>query len=391
MLFCLALTAFELLAYLASDMVMPAMLQVTHDLSAGRHHVPVALHAFLFGGVAFQWLLGPLSDRFGRRPLLLAGTLLFASACVATAASQHIGGFNLLRFIQGTALGFIVVVSYPALQETFAERDAVRLMALFANIALLSPLAGPLAGTLLLRVLSWRELFVALGVVGALVTLGLWRWMPETAPVAPQPLRARAVLAHYATLLRHRDLVYGSLALGLLPLPLIAWIGLSPLLIRDLGYGELAYGLWQLPVFGAVMAGNLVLNRLAVRLDLSRLLRIALYPVTAGLLLASAVVLLPTLPVLVAGLGVHAFGVGLGNATLYRLTLYSTGEVTGSVAALLGMLSTAMLVGGAALLTWAGVGDSPIRFGVGVGLASLLAAPLFWRVLRRGRVAPAVA
>jgi MFS transporter, DHA1 family, multidrug/chloramphenicol efflux transport protein len=391
MLFCLALTAFELLAYLASDMVMPAMLQVTHDLSAARHHVPVALQAFLFGGIAFQWLLGPLSDRYGRRPLLLAGTLVFTAACLATAASQQIGVFNLLRFVQGTALGFIVVVSYPALQETFAERDAVRLMALFANIALLSPLAGPLAGTLLLRVLSWRELFVALGVVGLLVTLGLWRWMPETARAA-RPLRAGAVLAHYAALLRQRELVYGSLALGLLPLPLIAWIGLSPLLIRDLGYDELAYGLWQLPVFGAVIAGNLVLNRLVVRLDLSRLLRLALYPAAAGLLLLGvAVPLAPTLPVLVVALSVHAFGVGLGNATLYRLTLYSAGDATGSVAALLGMLSTAMLAGGGALLAWAGAGDGPARFALGVCLASLPAGPLLWRLLRRSHAARAAA
>ena len=165
-MFCLALTAFELLAYLASDMVMPATLRVTHDFSAARHHVPGALYAFLLGGIAFQWLLGPLSNRFGARPLLLAGTLVFSAACLATAASQHIAGFNLLRFVQGASLGFIIVVSYPALQETFAERDAVRRMALFANVALLSPLAGPLAGTLPLRVLSWREQFVALGSAG---------------------------------------------------------------------------------------------------------------------------------------------------------------------------------------------------------------------------------
>jgi DHA1 family multidrug/chloramphenicol efflux transport protein-like MFS transporter len=384
-LFCLALTAFELLAYLASDMVMPAMLQVTHDLSAARHHVPGALYAFLLGGIAFQWLLGPLSDRFGRRPLLLAGTLVFSAACLATAACQHIAGFNLLRFVQGTALGFIVVVSYPALQETFAERDAVRLMALFANIALLSPLAGPLAGTLLLRVLSWREQFVALGMAGALITLALWRWMPETARAAPAPgsLRARTMLANYAALLRQHDLVYGSLALGLLPLPLIAWIGLSPLLIRDLGQDGLAYGLWQLPVFGAVIAGNLALNRLAARLDLPRLLRVALYPTAAGVLLLLVVApLSPTLPALVAALSVYAFGVGLGNATLYRLTLYSTGDATGSVAALLGMLSTAMLAAGGSVLTWAGGGDSPARFAVCAGLIPLLGAPLLRRVLR---------
>ncbi|KVW63344.1 hypothetical protein [Burkholderia ubonensis] len=180
----------------------------------------------------------------------------------------------------------------------------------------------------------------------------------------------------------------GSLALGLLPL--IAWIGLSPLLIRDLGQDGLAYGLWQLPVFGAVIAGNLALNRLAVRLDLPRLLRIALYPTAAGLLLLLAVVLLsPTLPALVAALSIYAFGVGLGNATLYRLTLYSPGDATGSAAALLGMLSTAMLAGGGAVLTWAGAGESPARFAIGAGLPPLLGGPLLWRVLRRPRPAPA--
>ncbi|WP_156443946.1 MFS transporter [Burkholderia savannae] len=101
-LFCLALTTFELLAHLASDMVMPTMLQVTHDLSAARHHAPVALHAFLFGDIAFQWPRGPLSDRIGCWPLLLTGTLVFAAACLAAVASRHIGGFNLLRFVKGT-------------------------------------------------------------------------------------------------------------------------------------------------------------------------------------------------------------------------------------------------------------------------------------------------
>ncbi|WP_156440068.1 hypothetical protein [Burkholderia savannae] len=290
------------------------------------------------------------------------------------------------------------MVSYPALQETFAERDAVRLMALFADIALQSPLAGPLAGTLLLRALSWRELFVAIGAVGALVTLGLWRCMPETARAAPppRPPRAWAVLAHYATQPRHRDSVYGSLTLGLLPLPPIVWIGLPPRLIRDPGYGGLAYGLWQLSVFGAVIAGNLALNRLTVRPDVSRLLRIALYPATAGLLLLGAVVPLShTLPLLRAGLSVHPFGVGLGNATPYRLTLYSTDEATGSVAAPLGMPSVAMPAAGGAALAWVRAGDSPTRFGISVSLVSLLvsllAAPLLWRVLRQARPAPTVA
>ncbi|WP_434631049.1 MFS transporter [Chromobacterium sp. CV08] len=392
LLFCLLLTAFELLTYLASDMVMPAMLRVTADFAADSRHVPTALNAFLLGGIAFQWLIGPLSDRFGRRPLLLAGTLIFALACLAAAGSQHIAWFNLLRFVQGIALGFIVVVSYPALQETFAESDAVRLMALLANIALLSPLVGPLLGSLLLEALSWRELFAALAAATALVALGLWRWMPETMG-APTPLRLRVALANYLALLRHRDFVCGSLALGLLTLPLIAWIGLSPLLlIRHLGYSGLEYGLWQLPVFAAMIAGNLLLNRLAGRMELSRLLRLALWPMAGGLSLAGlAAPLQPSLPALVACLAVYAFGLGLGNATLYRLTLYSSDNAKGSVAAMLGMLSTAMLGGGSAVLALLDAGDSPARFAAGISLASLLAVPPLWLLLRRPLPAPVAA
>ncbi|WGS46874.1 MFS transporter [Burkholderia sp. JSH-S8] len=393
LLFCLLLSIFELLAYLASDMVMPAMLQVTHDLSASNRHVPIALNAFLLGGIAFQWLIGPLSDRFGRRPLLITGTLIFALACLATGISWHIGWFNLLRFIQGISLGFIVVVSYPALQETFSERDAVRLMALLTNIALLSPLAGPLLGSLLLEILSWRQLFAALGVATLLITLGLWRWMPETLRASsrdkparlPKPLRLGWMLANYLALLKHRDFVCGSLALGLLTMPLIAWIGLSPqLLISRLGYSNLEYGLWQLPVFGAVIAGNLLLNRLVGRLDLSRLLRLALWPMAGGMLSIGLVApFSPSLLALIACLIVYAFGLGLGNTVLYRLTLYSSSHAKSSVAAMLGMLSTAMLAGGSVVLALLDVGDSPARFAYGVSLASLLTVPPLWILLCR--------
>ncbi|OHX13557.1 MdfA family multidrug efflux MFS transporter [Chromobacterium sphagni] len=398
LLFCLLLTAFELLTYLASDMVMPAMLRVTQDLRADSRHVPTAFNAFLLGGVAFQWLIGPLSDRFGRRPLLLAGTVGFAAACFAASGAQAIEWFNLLRFAQGIGLGFIVVVSYPALQETFAEEDAVRLMALLANIALLSPLAGPLLGSLLLGALSWRELFAALGCATLLVTLGLWRLMPETVGVPrrdgsmqpPTPLRLRAALANYLALLRHPTVLCGSLALGLLTLPLIAWIGLSPLLlVRQLGYSNLEYGLWQLPVFGGVIAGNLLLNRLAGRKNLPEVLRLALAPMGCGLLLIGALTPLhPTLPALVAGLAVYAFGLGLGNAALYRLTLFASDSAKGSVAAMLGMLSTATLGGGAALLAWLDAGASPQRFAAGISLAAVLAAPLLWRLLRAPQAQP---
>ena len=94
--FCLALSAFELLTYMASDLIMPAMLNVTEEFQADVRHVPNAFNLYLLGGVCLQWLMGPLSDRWGRRRLLLIGCAAFAVACAAAFATRSIG-VNVLR------------------------------------------------------------------------------------------------------------------------------------------------------------------------------------------------------------------------------------------------------------------------------------------------------
>ncbi|PAV73643.1 hypothetical protein WR25_06161 [Diploscapter pachys] len=255
LLFGLTLALFELLTYLASDAVMPAMPVVVGDLQASPEYIPHALNLYLLGGVLLQWLIGPLADRYGRRPLLLAGCVFFGGACLATFWAQDIGVFNLLRLLQGIGLGFVVTVSYPALNEAFSEADAVRMMALLANIALLSPLLGPL-------------------------------------------------------LLGNRRFVAGSAALGLVGLPLIGWIGLSPvLLIHDEGLSTMEYALWQLPVFGGLILGNLIINRIADRYPLPALVRGALWPYLAGLsLMALATWLWPTVTSVVSGMSLYALG-----------------------------------------------------------------------------------
>ena len=395
--FCFAITLFELLTYMASDMIMPAMLTVTHELNASARHVPFAFNLYLAGGILLQWLIGPLSDHFGRRKMLLIGCAVFALACSAAFGVQSIYAFNGLRLIQGLGLGFVIAVSYPALQEVFCEADAVKIMALLGNVALLSPLLGPLLGSLLLEWLTWRELFLLLGIGGVMVWSGLYLFMPETVGtlrhdgvrLVAVPFEWRGTVRRYAALLTNRRFLNATVALGIMSLPLIAWIGLAPvLLMQNLKLSPLEYGLWQIPVFAAVIVGNLILNRLIAKTDIPQLIRYALWPLCAGLI---ALVILSAFgastPWLIACLALYAVGLGMSNAALYRLALFTSDDSKGLVSAMVGMLSIMVMGSGGSILAAAGAGNSHESFSLMAGIAGLLCLWPLRFLFRRNAVA----
>lgn len=219
----------------------------------------------------------------------------------------------------------------------------------------------------------------------------LYRFMPETLGVerrdgsrlAFEPIHLLPLLAGYAQLVGNRRFVAGSAALGLVGLPLIGWIGLSPvLLIHDEGLSKMAYALWQLPVFGGLIAGNLIINSIAERYPLPALVRGALWPYLAGLgLMMLATWLWPSVTSVVAGMTLYALGLGVANAVLYRMTLFASEQSKGLVSAMLGMITIAVLGLGGALLAMIGAGASLLHFAVLAGIAGALALVPLWFVV----------
>ncbi|XBS69736.1 MFS transporter [Acerihabitans sp. KWT182] len=342
MLFPLCLVLFEFAVYIANDMIQPGMMTVIESFNAGREWVPTSMTAYLAGGMMLQWLLGPLSDRRGRRPVMLAGVVFFIAACLGILLVNTIELFIAMRFLQGFGLCFIGAVGYATIQESFEEAVCIKITALMANVALIAPLLGPLAGSFIVRFASWQWMFVLFAVLAAIALAGLWRAMPETASRMGESLSAVGLWRDYKSVLANRQFIYGAMAIGLACLPLLSWLAQSPvILMGDEGLTPMEYGILQMPVFGALIIGNFTLARLSGGHPVERLIKLGMAPIIGGLTLAAVATLCSPRAYLwmTAGMSLYAFGIGIANAGLYRLTLFSSTMSKGTVSAAVGMLT----------------------------------------------------
>ncbi|WP_058913043.1 MFS transporter [Entomohabitans teleogrylli] len=349
LLFPLCLVLYEFSTYIGNDMIQPGMLTVVEQFNAGEAWVSASMTAYMAGGMFLLWLLGPLSDRIGRRPVMLTGVVWFIVTCLATFLVQNIEQFTALRFLQGISLCFIGAVGYAAIQESFEEAVCIKITALMANVALIAPLLGPLVGAAWIHMAPWEWMFVLFAALAVIALLGLLRAMPETATRLGEPLSLKQLGRDYALVIKNRRFVAGALATGFVSLPLLAWIAQSPVIIIS---GEqltsYEYGMLQVPVFGALILGNLALARMTSRHTVRALIIFGGWPIVAGLLLAALATLFSAHAYLwmTAGLSIYAFGIGLANAGLVRLTLFASDMSKGTVSSAMGMLQMLIFTAG---------------------------------------------
>lgn len=351
------LVLYEFLTYIANDMIMPGMLNVVASFHAPESAIAASLTAYVLGGASLQLLLGPISDRYGRRPVMIFGALLFFICTVFIACTYSIEQFLVARFFQGMGLCFISVIGYATLQEIFAEMDAIRLIAIMANVSISAPLFGPLLGALFVYYYSWRIIFVVIGVLALVALWGLWRFMPEPVGkikrdgelIKRASLSPRIVMGNYKKLLLNRSFALGSIALGVIYLPCMAWIGLSPvILVKNAHLTMIQYGLWQLPVFGAYILGNILLHHMTHKESVSRLIKIG------SVITCISLIITFLLPLgmganffwLMPGLIAYFFGAGMVGAPLSRFVLYSTTVSKGTASALMSMISMCIQAAG---------------------------------------------
>ena len=357
----LLLGALTAVPALAIDGYLPALPSMTRELATTPAMAQLTLTAVLAGLAAGQLVAGALSDTYGRRRPALLGLTLFIVSAVLCAAAPNAWTLVGARFLQGLAGGTVVVMARAIVRDRYTGAAAARVFASLMLVMGVAPIAAPVLGAQLLRVGSWRLVFVALAVVGAaLLAVGVRR-VPETLPVERRNSGGLApTLTAFAVLLRDRHFVGYALAISLSFAAMFAYIAGSPFVLQDIhGLSAQAYSV----VFASIAAGLITASQVGARVvgrfGPRPVLLTGLSTSSVGSLVALAAVLLDLpLPVLLAGLFVAVASVGLVGPNATALALTDHGAHAGSGSALLGVLPFALGAAAAPLVGVAGPDDA---------------------------------
>ena len=199
------IVALTSLGPLSTDFYLPALPAIARALHTDSAGAQLTLSVYLLGFGAGQLILGPFSDRFGRRPVLLWSMLVFVLASVACALAQSIEALIAARFLQALGACGGPVLGRAVVRDLYGPKDAGRVLSHVATGTALAPLLAPLLGGLLTAHFGWRSSFVALTVYSIVLLVVIARQLQETNrhldPHAMHPLR---MLSNYRTLLADR-------------------------------------------------------------------------------------------------------------------------------------------------------------------------------------------
>ena len=340
------------------DAMLPVLLPISADLAPGAPHAGHAVITVFMAGLGLgTFVMGPLSDAFGRRRVILSGIAVYMLASLVAAVSGDMTTLLAARFVQGLGASAPRVISQALVRDLYTGRMMARVLSFSVTIFTLVPAVAPLIGDTLTGFFGWRAIFWAFVLFGAITALWIFLRRDETLP--PERRRALTLSALGQALvivLAHRQVRLYLAALTFSFTIMLLWISsIAAIFALSFDRAE-SFPLWF--AFAALLSApsSLINARLVLRLGMERL-------VMGSLLVQGAVSLLA-----LAGFGLElpfagfalfmlfmlvqffAHGFLIGN--LYALALEPMGHVAGMTASVMGGVSTVGAAGTAALLTW---------------------------------------
>lgn len=380
------LAALVALGPLSVDMYLPAMPAMKVALNTDISHMHLTLSVYLAGFALFHLACGPLADRYGRKPVLTAGTALFVLACLGCAQSTTVEQLLVFRFFQGVGACVGPTLARTITRDVFGPTRAARALSLIAMLMALGPAVAPTLGGFLLLILPWPIIFGFLAVYGATMVVLLQIFLAESLPQR-QSLHPVAIARNYGKLIADPAYLSVTLASGMIYAALLTYLSSSSFVYIDMLSVPVQYfGFIFLTTVAGYMGGSGLSARLAAVHASEQIILLG----SSFTLLSTAAMwlgntLFPTsIWVLMIPMVLFSVGMGLTLPHSMAIALRPFSHIAGTASSLLGFIQMG-LSGVASATVGALLTDSPEPMLAGMFFISLAAVILCWRVYRQYR------
>ncbi|MGI4836629.1 MAG: multidrug effflux MFS transporter [Janthinobacterium lividum] len=254
--FAVFLGALAALPPIATDMALPALTRIGDALHSTQSLAGMTLSLFMAGFALSPFFYGPLSDRHGRRPLLVVGLVLFALGGVLATVAPNMTVLLIARLLQGLGAGAGMTLAMAMVRDSFEGRTAQSRLAVITVVANMAPMVAPALGVAVLAAMGWRAIYAINAVSGVLLLVMAWLGLEETAAPVPNPAKASSLIQDYREALSHRSvrdhLLINALGFGWM----FGYVAGSPVvLIEHLHASTTLYSILFACTGGGIVAG----------------------------------------------------------------------------------------------------------------------------------------
>lgn len=371
---------------LTTDLYLPALPTLTRDLAAPMHAAQLTMSALILAFGLAQLIWGPVADRYGRRPVLLAGLGMYLVASVGATAAQDIGWLIALRALQGAALAAAVVCARAMVRDLYEPHEGAHIMSKAMSGLGLIAISSPVIGGLVTTLLGWRAALGTVALGGLVVLLFVWRLLPETLPQRNlQALQPAPLLAAWRRVASHPTFIaYAGLTTATYAGIFTFLAGSSFVYIGVLGLSPAWYGIAAASCSISYLIGTFFCRRWLLRVGMvGAIQRAAWFTLLGGVSMAAfALAGVQTLWAVLLPQLAYSFGHGIHQPCGQAGVVGPFPRAAGVASALAGFLMALAAFG---VGRWLGSAiDGTTRpMALGIGLFAVLTATAAWTLVRR--------
>lgn len=352
----MVLVAISTLQPIALNLLAPATPTLARHFSTSYATIQLTLTLFLVAVALTQLIIGPLSDRFGRRPCVNAGIALFVAGSVLGALAETTGVLLAARLLEGAGAGSAFALSRAIIRDTASRDEAASMIASVTMVMVVAPMLAPYLGGHIETWLGWRMIFWFMTGAGVVVLVLTVLRLPETAPRIGVGTSFLGIFRAFPALIVDRGFVVNVIALSMTSGAFFAFIAAAPfIVVETMGRGPDVYGAYFILNALGYMVGNFAMSRLAVKLGTARLVRtgLAISFVAMSGAMALSLTAYWTPLTLFLPLAINAIGNGLTIPGSTAEALSARPELAGSAAGLMGAIQLGSGALATILASWA--------------------------------------